>query len=650
MCGIAGLIRTSAAAWEPDHVLDAMTSAVRHRGPDDAGAWHDRDHGVSLGHRRLSILDLSSEGHQPMLDQGQRYVITYNGEVYNFAELRDELRAGGAAFRSASDTEVILAGVARWGVEATVRRLNGIFAFALYDRTRQRLYLVRDHLGVKPLYYGVIGGCFAFASELSPFRRLPNFSDEIDLASVDALLRYGYVPTPRSIFRDVRKLTPGTIAEIDVRAPTAEPALSRYWSASQVAEAGAAGPFTGTPDDAVEALDELLRRAVGAQMVSDVPLGAFLSGGIDSSTIVALMQAQSSRPVRTFSIGFQERGYDEAAAAARVAAHLGTSHTDLYVSSADALAVIPQLPTLYDEPFADSSQLPTYLVSRLARRDVTVALSGDGGDELFAGYNRHVLGERLWRRMSLTPMSLRRAARRAIAGVSPARYESVIGGLQRLTGRPVTAARTGFKLHKLAALLDADTQADFYERLTSQWTGVENAVRQPNGAAAAARRIPAAGLPSFTEQMMHWDLVSYLPDDILVKVDRASMACSLEARVPFLDPRVVEFAWRLPLSLKQRMGQGKWVLRQVLDRYVPRALVDRPKAGFAVPIDSWLRGPLREWAEELLSREALERHGIFDARVVRSLWQRHLSGSIDAQHALWNVLMFQAWDGHHRRL
>jgi asparagine synthase (glutamine-hydrolysing) len=382
-------------------------------------------------------------------------------------------------------------------------------------------------------------------------------------------------------------------------------------------------------------------------MVSDVPLGAFLSGGIDSSTIVALMQAQSSQPVRTFSIGFEERAYDEAAAAARVAAHLGTAHTELYVSAADALAVIPQLPTLYDEPFADSSQLPTYLVSRLARRNVTVALSGDGGDELFAGYNRHVHGEPLWRRMSRTPMPLRRWARRAIAGIAPAQYERSIGALQRLAGGPANAGRTGFKLHKLAGLLDADTQADLYERLTSQWNGIGNAVLQSTEP-ARARRIPVADLPSFTEQMMYWDLVSYLPDDILVKVDRASMACALEARVPFLDPRVVELAWRLPLALKRREGQGKWVLRQVLDRYVPRALVDRPKAGFAVPVDSWLRGPLREWAESLLSAQALGHGGIFDACIVRDLWQRHLAGSVDAQYALWNVLMFQAWEAHFR--
>jgi asparagine synthase (glutamine-hydrolysing) len=550
-------------------------------------------------------------------------------------------------FRSASDTEVILAAVARWGLEATVRRLNGIFAFALYDRAERRLFLVRDHLGVKPLYYGVVGGCFAFASELSPFRRIPNFSGEIDRVSVDALLRYSYVPAPRTIFRDVRKLAPGTIAEIDATSPTAEPVMSTYWSARAVAEAGTAHPFAGTPDEAVDALDSLLGSAVRAQMVSDVPLGAFLSGGIDSSTIVALMQAQSAQPVRTFSIGFHERAYDEAAAAARVAAHLGTAHTELYVSPADALAVIPQLPTLYDEPFADSSQLPTYLVSQLARRNVTVALSGDGGDELFAGYTRHVRGEQLWRRMSRTPMPLRRLARRAIGGVSPARYDRSLSALRRLAGAPAGAGRTGFKLHKMAALLDAPTEADLYERLTSQWNGIGDAVLQSTDAGRGGR-VAAATLPSFTEQMMYWDLVSYLPDDILVKVDRASMACALEARVPFLDPRVVEFAWRLPLSIKRRQGQGKWVLRQVLDRYVPRALVDRPKVGFAVPIDSWLRGPLREWAEALLSVEALESHGIFDASIVRELWQRHLSGRVDAQHALWNVLMFQAWERHFR--
>ena len=642
MCGIVGVAGPQSTEW-----LSAMNGVIGYRGPDDCGAWHDRECGVLLGHRRLSILDLSAEGHQPMLDAGRRYVISYNGEVYNFGELRDELRAGGATFRGSSDTEVILAGVAAWGVPATVRRLNGIFAFALYDRATRRLSLVRDHLGVKPLYYGCISGSLAFASELTPFRRIPGFAGEIDRESVKALLRYGYVPAPRTIFRGMHKLRPGVIAEFDVSNPSRDPVMTTYWSVRAVAEEGTVHPFAGTDAEAIDALDAVLRDAVRAQMVSDVPLGAFLSGGIDSSTIVAMMQAQSSRPVRTFSIGFHERAYDESAAARLVAAHLGTDHTELYVTPSDALAVIPDLPRIYDEPFADSSQVPTYLVSKLARRDVTVALSGDGGDELFAGYNRHVLGDRLWRRLVATPMPLRRFARRILAGISPSAYDRAIEPFRHLPGRPIRATRVGFKLHKLSGLLEAPTQESLYERLISHSSGLDDAVLGATDADVAPERVSIA-LPSFAERMMYWDLVGYLPDDILVKVDRASMATALEARVPFLDPRVVALAWRLPMHLKRRDGQGKWILRRVLDRYVPRPLVDRPKAGFAVPIDAWLRGPLREWAETLLSPESLGRTAMFDQRIVRNLWHQHLAGALDAQYALWNVLMFQAWEEHFR--
>jgi len=647
MCGIAGFVRMPSATWDAEAVLDGMTCSIRHRGPDDGGAWHDRSSGVSLGHRRLSILDLSALGHQPMLDREQRYVLTYNGEVYNFVQLRDELRAGGVEFRSSSDTEVILAAIATWGLVRTVRRLNGIFAFALYDRATRRLHLVRDHLGVKPLYYGVVGSAFVFASELAPFRQVPGFSGTVDRQSVSALLRLSYIPAPRSIFAEISKLPTGTIAELDVGSPSTPPVLTTYWSAGQVAEAGAAHPFTGSAEEAVDALDAVLRAAVGAQMVSDVALGAFLSGGIDSSTIVALMQAQSATPVNSFSIGFHERAYDEAAAAARVAAHLGTVHTEVYVSPADALAVIPELPRIYDEPFADSSQIPTYLVSRLARGRVTVALSGDGGDELFAGYNRHVVAERIWNRLRVMPVSVRRLARRAMTAVAPRQYEQTVAMLQRILGVRLQARRVGYKAHKLAGILDAQSPAELYGRLTSHWNGL-GPVLIGDSQSGSQELMHAAALGSFTEQMMYWDLISYLPDDILVKVDRASMACALEARVPFLDPRVVEFAWRLPLSIKRRDGIGKWPLRRVLDRYVPRALVDRPKAGFAVPIDAWLRGPLRDWAESLLSVDALKRSGVFEPDAVRELWSRHQTGKLDAQYALWNLLMFQAWEQHFR--
>jgi len=642
MCGIVGLIAPPTASWDAEAVTRRMSDTLRHRGPDSSGVWRDPAGGsVVFGHRRLAIIDLSASGHQPMLDRSQRYAITYNGEIYNYKALRDELALGGSTFRSESDTEVILEGVARWGLAATVVRLAGIFAFAIFDRQQRRLFLVRDHLGVKPLYHGVAGTTFVFASELQPFRQIPGFSPVLSPDSVDALLRYSYIPAPATIFEGVFKLPAGTIGEVNLDQPTAPLRMSTYWSVREAALRGAKDPLDGTPDEAVSALDALLRTAIGSQMISDVPLGAFLSGGIDSSTVVALMQSASPRPIRTFSIGFTEEAFNEAHAAAAVAAHLGTDHTELYVSPQDALDVIPRLPRLYDEPFADSSQIPTFLVSQLARRSVTVALSGDGGDELFAGYNRHVLGDRLWGLMKRTPHPLRRALSCAALSPAPSRYDRAAEVWNRVTGQHLPG-RVGFQVHKLAALLDARSQGELYERLTSQWNGLPAGVRGVHPE-RGLRRLAPASFATLTERMMVWDLETYLPDDVLTKVDRASMACGLEARVPLLDPRVVEFAWRIPLGLKLRDGKGKWILRQVLQRYVPRQLVDRPKAGFAVPIDSWLRGPLREWAESLLSVAALDASGLLETPVIREVWRRHLIGERDAHQTVWNVLMFQAW-------
>ncbi|HET8655871.1 MAG TPA: asparagine synthase (glutamine-hydrolyzing) [Longimicrobiaceae bacterium] len=642
MCGICG-------TWSPARrgreamatIVQEMADAITHRGPDSDGVWLDEECGVGLGHRRLAILDLSPHGHQPMLSPSGRYVIAFNGEIYNFRELRRELK-GRFHFEGTSDTEVMLAAIEAYGLEAAVHRFIGMFAFALWDRREQRLHLVRDRLGIKPLYYGYLGGSLVFASELHAIRAHPEFTGEIDRESISLLLRYNCIPAPHSIYRGIRKLPPGSILTLDF--PEAHRAAPRvYWSAEQMAESGLQQRFAGSDEDAVQALDALLRDAVGVRMVADVPLGAFLSGGVDSSLVVALMQAQSDQRVRTYSIGSPDRGYDEAGYAGEVARHLGTDHTGLYVTAEDALAVIPHLASIYDEPFSDSSQIPTFLVSRLARRDVAVSLSGDGGDELFGGYNRHVWGKRVWNVIRHVPASLRESVGRYVESTPPAAWDRGYTAVERLLPRRFRQQMFGYKVHKLANLVSSRSPADLYNRTASHW-------QQPS---AVVMGVPGEPKPlsfggvgdswDFTEQMMYRDLITYLPDDILTKLDRASMAVSLEARVPLLDHRVVEFAWRVPLHMKIRGGQSKWLLRQVLYRYVPRALIDRPKAGFGIPLGEWLRGPLREWAESLLAERRLKDEGFFHPRLIRERWAQHLSGRSSWQYHLWDVLMFQAW-------
>ncbi len=638
MCGLTGFL--SPAVHNQDELrarILQMTETLAHRGPDDRGLWVDAASGVALGHRRLSILDLSELGRQPMLSASGRFVVILNGEVYNHGALRRELQSLGHTFLGHSDTEVLLAAVAEWGLERAVKRFIGMFAFALWDRDRRELALVRDAIGIKPLYYGWMQGCFLFGSELKALRAHPAFHGEIDRKALSSYMHHCYVPGPKSIYRGIFKLPPGSI--LVVRAGTgpgqAEPVA--WWSMAERAEEGLRNPFSGSDEEAVDELDAHLRDSVALQMLADVPVGAFLSGGIDSSTVVALMQAQSTRPVRTFSIGFEERGYDEAGYAKAVAGRLGTDHTECYVTPDEAREVIPQLPQLYDEPFADSSQIPTFLVSRIARRGVTVSLSGDGGDELFFGYDRYSHLERLWQRVAWCPVGPRRAVaplvRWAAAAVPP-------------------GVRGKARLAMIADLLAAGSASEVYARFNSHWRDASAIVaggseplmvRPPRGVLAAGA--------SICEQMAYVDAVTYLPDDILVKVDRASMALGLEARVPLLDQRVVEFAWRLPHGLKVRQGQTKWVLRQVLERYVPRQMIERPKMGFGVPIDSWLRGPLRDWAESLLSRRRLESDGYFQPEPIRRKWSEHLSGRTDWQYHLWDVLMFQAWlDGEKDRI
>lgn len=641
MCGFVGVL-SPFGVRESD--LRRMAAAVRHRGPDDEGVWIDSDAGVGLGHTRLSILDLSMAGHQPMVSASGRYVFAFNGEIYNHVALRAELERDGLApaWRGHSDTESLLAGFDVWGIEATVVRSVGMFAFAVWDRSSHILILGRDRIGEKPLYFGWAGEVLLFGSELKALRGHPAFRAEIDRGALTLLMRHGYIPAPHSIYQGVHKQLPGTLLTL---APgQREPNILRYWDPRAIIEEGIAHPFAGTPDEAVDAVERQVGEAVRGQMVADVPLGAFLSGGVDSSTVVALMQAHAGRRVRTFTIGFHEVDYNEADHAKAVARHLGTDHTELYVSPRETLDVIPRLPSLFCEPFADSSQIPTFLISQLARRDVTVSLSGDGGDELFGGYNRYVLGQRIWGRVQRVPRPIRVAAARLIRAVPPNAWTHMLHPLQRVLPSGLAQAHPGEKIIKAAAVLGARNSTELYRLLVSHWATSSDMVI--DGQEPTTLLDDPTGQPrtdQFVHDMMALDLLTYLPDDILVKVDRAAMGVSLETRVPLLDHRVVELAWRLPLAYKLRNGEGKWPLRQVLYRHVPAELFERPKMGFGVPIDSWLRGPLREWAEELLSEDRLRREGFFHPAPIRQEWSEHLSGRHNWQHHLWDILMFQAW-------
>ena len=649
MCGIAGFLNLKNNGDYGDwrRSLTGMTDALTHRGPDQSGLWLDQRVGIALGHRRLSILDLSENGRQPMHSACGRYVMVFNGEVYNYRDIQKELEAreNVRCWRGHSDTEVMLAAITAWGVEEAVTRFSGMFAIVLWDLKEHRLQLVRDRIGEKPLYYGWADGVFLFGSELKALRAHPACRAEIDRDALCLYLRHNYIPAPHTIYRGIFKLTPGTILTMEAGRPVCGPdrpmVPEAYWRVQDVALNGVATPFPGSENEAVERLDALLREVVSQQMVADVPVGAFLSGGIDSSTIAAVMQALSPRPVRTFTIGFQEQQYNEAHHAKDVARHLGTDHTELYVTSEDALAVIPRLPELYDEPFADASQIPTFLVSRMTRQHVTVALSGDGGDELFAGYNRYLWVQRIWNKIGWLPGGARRALAASLVSIAPETWDCCFSRAMPARFRPRTP---GDKLHKLAGVIDAADPAELYYRLVSLWQDPADVVL--GGAEPATRLNRNSGelaFPDFTQTMMALDALTYLPDDILVKVDRAAMGVSLETRIPLLDHRVAEFAWRLPMALKIREGKSKWVLRQVLNRYVPEALVERPKAGFGIPIDSWLRGSLREWGETLLAEDRLRSEGFFNPEPVRKKWLEHQSGSRNWQYQLWSILMFQCW-------
>ena len=687
MCGFAGFLSAQPGGLEGlEAAATRMANAIAHRGPDDSGAWADVQAGIALGHRRLSIVDLSPAGHQPMASRSGRFVLAFNGEIYNHLELRAELETtegspypgpaprgdgvghgdGTRWWRGHSDTETLLAGFEQWGIEATLAKTVGMFAIALWDVQERTLHLARDRFGEKPLYYGWAGSgagrAFVFGSELKALRAFTGFANPVCREALAQYMRFMVVPAPRSIYQGVYKLEPGCVLALTGAPPAEAPAqplrppavhgslsVRRWWALADVVQAGAKNQLTDEVE-AIDALDQRLGDAVRLQSLADVPLGAFLSGGVDSSAIVALMQQQSTRPVKTFTVGFEEAGFDESPHARAVAKHLGTDHAELFVTVAEAQAVIGQLPAMYDEPFADSSQIPTHLVCRAARQQVTVALSGDAGDELFGGYNRYFWGPRIWAKLAWMPYPVRQALGAAISAMPVAGWDALSRPVNALLPGGKGIARAGDKAHKLATRLGGVRNLDdLYLSLVSEWQDPAQVVRGEGGGLVVEPPsqlddpAPVTGVADSPLRMMYRDSMTYLPDDILCKVDRAAMATSLETRVPFLDHRVAELAWKMPLSMKIRGGQGKWALRQVLYKYVPQVLIERPKAGFGIPVGQWIRGPLRPWAESLLDAQRLASEGYFHPGPIRKRWAEHLSGHHDHTASLWAVLMFQAW-------
>lgn len=655
MCGFAGYLTNNAKVLaNAEGIANAMAQTIQHRGPNDSGVWVDVNAGVALAHRRLSVLDLSPAGHQPMVSRSGRYVIAFNGEIYNHLELRRELDEADSnvwlgiddkdkRWKGHSDTETLLAGFEAWGIETTLKKTVGMFAISLWDRDEKVLTLARDRMGEKPFYYGFQKNTFLFGSELKALKAHPDFLSEIDRDVLCLYLRHCYIPVPYSIYKGIQKLLPGTYLQLRMGGDAHSQSLTpkSYWRMADVVAEGIKRPFVGSDAEAIAAVDSQLKQSIGLQMLADVPLGAFLSGGIDSSTVVALMQAQSTQPVKTFSIGFDEVGYNEAEYAKAVAKHLGTEHTELYVSATDAMNVIPLLAEMYDEPFADSSQIPTFLVSKMAKQHVTVSLSGDAGDELFCGYNRYLLAD-TWQKIEYVPFALRKATGHLIKTLSPSTWDSIF---QQLTKIKTFPSNMGEKLERLANRLGTvDGINTLYYSLVSELDQPEQIVL---GATEPETWLTKVGMKSTfkdaKQHMMFMDAMTYLPDDILVKVDRAAMANSLETRVPFLDHRVVELACRLPMNMKVRDGKTKWILREVLYKHVPQQLIERPKAGFGIPLGEWLRGPLCVWVESLLNEQRLHKEGYFNVSCVRDIWHAHLSGQRNHQSLLWSILMFQVW-------
>ena len=655
MCGITGFIDKKTLDLE--QVVSKMAACISYRGPDDQGVWVDKEVSLAFGHRRLSIIDLSAEGHQPMHSASGRYVIVFNGEIYNYKEFQKELVDDGYTFRGSSDTEAMLAAFDKWGVEKAVQKFNGMFAFALWDKQDRRLFLVRDRIGIKPLYYGWSGSAFYFGSELKPFKVHPNFCAGINKNSLSLLFRHNYIPTPHSIYEGVYKLPPGCILTLSLEQLSVKPSTfsefrddpesnirpASYWSLKESILKAQENKFVGTEQEAINELESIIKDSVNLRLISDVPLGAFLSGGIDSSTVVALMQSISTNPVKTFAIGFEEQQYNEAEYAKDVAKHLGTDHTELYLRPNDALDLIPSIPYFYDEPFSDASQLPTYLVSRLARKDVTVSLSGDGGDELFVGYERYAMGETVWKLFGKVPYPIRKLLAGTISS-SPAWLNNLAFNVVK-PAFPIRFQKinVGRKFDSAADVIRQKSFELMYRRLVSHWWNPnELVIGSAEPLTGFSLDVDWLSRLDTAQKMQYLDLVTYLPDDILTKVDRASMAVSLEARVPLLDHRVVEFSWRLPTSFKVK-NQRKWILREVLKRYVPEELFDRPKTGFGIPIGHWISTELREWAESLLNSTRIDNEGLLNSKLISEKWNEHLSGKQNWEYYLWDVLMFQAW-------
>lgn len=646
MCGICGFTNNNNEFPSLESIIVQMSNSIKHRGPDDSGYWCDRETGVALGQRRLSIIDLSKEGHQPMISSSGLNVIVFNGEIYNHNQLRMELVKMGSVFKGHSDTEVLLEAAEKWGIKTALQKSVGMFALALWNNKSRTLFLARDRVGEKPLYYGQFNGVFMFASEIKALMLHPEFEKRIDRQALAEYFRYGYIPAPRSIFEGIFKLIPGRIMKIEHDKSMLSISEESYWNADEVVRNAQNCAFSGTNAEALDELEKVLSEAVRMQMIADVPLGAFLSGGIDSSTIVALMQRYSSKPVRTFSIGFREEAYDEAHYARQVALQIGTDHTELYVTPEETLAMVPRLPCLYDEPFADSSQIPTFLVAEMTRKHVTVSLSGDAGDELFGGYNRYSMVEKIWKNIGWMPGTIRKTGAKAAKAISPALWDRIFNILDPALPSNMRQRRPGDKVHKMSGIIVADNPMGLYKRFVSLNQNPEQLLASNDAIHWHLNGLFELHGKSFKENMMFADLIDYLPDDILVKVDRACMGNSLESRIPFLDHRVIEFAWSLPLDLKIRNGQGKWLLRQLLYKYVPEKLVERPKIGFEVPIDSWLRGPLQTWAESLLNPSRIRQENILNSEPIQRMWMEHLSGKRNWQRQLWTILMFQAWKEH----